>query len=69
MASGSSVPEQDVPKYKGLFQTAKEKVEKLKEWKEKIESPTPEFDTELNTVLRYCGDVFDILRDDPQFNE
>ncbi len=65
----SRIPEEDVPKYKGLFQTAKEKVEKLRDWKEKIDQPTPEFDSELSTVLRYCGDVFDILRDDAQFDE
>ncbi len=65
----SGVPEKDVPKYKGLFQTAKEKVEKLKDWKEKVDKPTQEFDEELKKVLRYCGDVFDILRDDQQFDE
>ena len=62
------IPESDIPKYEGLLAQGKEKLETLKSWKEKVDSPTPEFQEELRTVLKFCNAAFGIFRDHSQFN-
>ena len=54
------------------FQTSKEKVESLKDWKERLvgeNPPTEDFEKSLRETLGYCSAVFNIFRDDRQFFE
>ena len=62
------IPESDIPKYEGLLTQGKEKLEQLKSWKEKADSPTPELQEELRTALQFCNAAFGIFRDHSQFN-
>ena len=49
-------------KCEDLLKQAKEKVKLLRDWKDRAEGGTANFEEELGETLQYCSEVFETLR-------
>ena len=55
-------------KCEDLLKQAKEKVKLLRDWKDRAEGGTANFEEELGETLQYCSEVFEALRFHRQFD-
>ena len=55
-------------KCEDLLKQAKEKVKMLRDWKDREEEGTANFEEELGETLQYCSEVFEALRFHRQFD-
>ena len=55
-------------KCEDVLKKAKEKVKRLRDWKEREEGTTSKFEDELGETIKYCSDVFEVLRFHRQFD-
>ena len=55
-------------KCEDLLKQAKEKVKMLRDWKDREEGGTANFEEGLGEALQYCSEVFEALRFHRQFD-